>query len=437
MATKYWRPRAGAIPHIVTVTFGGTPAGTDTVTIDINDSPLTVTIASLTATTDVANAMAAAWSAQTATANLVEDETRNVGGAQLAEHSTIRCVAESNTVILTAIVPGVPFVITESKTGAVTIAQATTQVATGPNHIDDAANWSGGTLPIAAEPIVFDQGSVSALYGLSKFRDTTVDNSILITGDFAGSIGLPWWNASGYQEYRDRFFELYDTLGLRSIDVVAGSNGGTGNSSQVFRFDLQSQVWNEIHVNASVLGNQPRLEVHGGSVDLLSVDEGWVSIDPDDAEQSAGMTVDKVVIGKANGSTNNPNVSIGRLTAWNAADSPIDVLGGYVALHNLLDQGAPEGTPLTISGGMVRAVSDGDINAVVIKGGVFAWMGVGTANGTIDIWPHGTLDVSQDGRLKTAWGTVNGYHGATAMLGRQVPTITPVGCFLEDIKVSR
>ena len=440
MATKFWRPQAGAIPHIVTVTITGTPVAADTVTVEINNSSLTVTVGTLVATTDVANALAAAWSALTATANLVDDESRNVGGAQLPEHSTITAVAYSNTVVLTAKVPGVPFVAAVAKVGTVAIAQATTQTATGPNHADSADNWSGGTLPAAADTIVFDAGNVSCLYGLAYFRDATLDLGVRITGDFLGSIGLPWWNPAGYQEYRDRFFELYDTLGLRSLDVVAGVNGGTGGTSQVLRFDAQGQVWDEIRVlggmGSAASSGASRLEVHGGSVDLLSVDEGWVVIDPDDAQQSAGMTVDKVVIGKADGSNVNPRVSIGRLALWAAGDTPLDVLGGLVEIHNVLDPGTAEGLPLTISGGIVKVLADGDINVVTVKGGTFVWVGLGTQQGAMEVWGDGTVDLAWDGRLKT-YGTVTAHRGATFRLGRQLPTITPTGCFLEDINVSR
>ena len=439
MARNYWQPHAGAIPHVATVTFGGTPAATDTVTVTINNSSLTVTVGTLDATTDVADAFAAAWSAQDRTTGIVQDESRNVGGGQLPEFVGISAESISNTVVLTSKRPGHPFVVSTAKTGTVTISSSTTQAATGPHHADNADNWSDG-LPTSDDVLVLDAGSVSMLYGLDYLLTNTVDVDIVATGDFLGGIGLPWWNPAGYKEYLPRFLQLYDGAGARSLDVVPGQNGGQGSAAEALRFDLQSQTWDEIRVTGGMpsIGNSsfPRLQVHGGSVDLLSVDSGWVSIDPDDAEQTAGMTVDKILVGKSNDSSVDPWVSIGRLTAWNASDSPIDLIGGRLDLLNVVDPGTPEGTPITVTGGLLNILSDGDINAVTIKDGILNWVGLGTANGTIDVWPRGTLDLTGDGRAKS-FNTVNAYHGSTFKLGVQAPTLTPVGCNLEDLNVSR
>lgn len=437
MADKFWRPRAGAIPHIVTITFTGTPVLGDTVSVTINDSTLTMTVGDAIATTDVAVAFEAAWNALNRTGPLVGTESRNVGGQQLPEFATISALASSNTVVLTAKTIGVPFTVSTAKTGTVAIASAVTQTATSPNHVDAAENWSGGTLPGAGDRMVFDQGTVDAKYGLDYYRTNTLDVSVLVTGDYGGGIGLPWWNAAGYQEYQERFLQLYDIAGARSIDIVDGQNGGI--IRRPLRFDLQGQTWDEVRVLGGFNGTaNPAglVEVHGGSVDLLVINEGWVSTDPDDAEQTAGMTVDKVVIGKSNGSVSSPRAVVGRLTDWNASDTPVDVLGGLVDVHCLLDQGGPEATPLVITGGIVRALADGDIHDVTVKAGRFEWPGNGTSNGTLEIWTDGTLDMRGDGRAKT-FNAVNAYRDAKIYIGRQTPTITPQGCYLENINISR
>ena len=78
--------------------------------------------------------------------------------------------------------------------GAPAIAQvATTGTATtassGPEHWDDADNWSSGTIPANTDTIIVDNTAGSIKYGLDQ---TAVELVKLVFGPgFTGTLGLP------------------------------------------------------------------------------------------------------------------------------------------------------------------------------------------------------------------------------------------------------
>jgi len=90
----------------------------------------------------------------------------------------------------------------------------------GPNHWDDAANWSPSGVPATADHVRFEVGSSECLYGLDQNAVTLASLHIAMT--WTGKLGLPRINESGYHEYRTR--EL--TCGITSLIVGTGSGSG-------------------------------------------------------------------------------------------------------------------------------------------------------------------------------------------------------------------
>jgi hypothetical protein len=118
----------------------------------------------------------------------------------------------------------VPFTVASSVSGGTgTIgAVSTTTAATGPNFWDDADNWSGDTVPVDTDDVVFDFGSVSVLYGLDQSAISLT--SFKINKSYSGTIGLPESNANGYSEYRDTYLKIDSA----STEIGAGDGNGSG-----------------------------------------------------------------------------------------------------------------------------------------------------------------------------------------------------------------
>lgn len=438
MAIRHWQGKAGGQAQTFTITIADTWAGADTITITINTKTLVLIVGALTSTNDVAEALAAAINASSQTDGVVGTELRNVGGQQIPELTELVATVASNVVTLTGTTLGKPIAlaVSEVTAGDGTATLATTVIATGPNHADNANNWSGNTLPADGDTIRFDEGAVSCLYALDYFRTNSIALNFVRTGDYTGTIGLPATNADNssatYAEYRDRYLELYDAGDAKTIDFEAGDRGGSGGETYL---DLQGQTFAAL--NARDLGSistTPKLQVHGGTVSAFYMGLGECLVDPDDAQQTGGMTIDALIAG-AGGSESASLLTLGRLTEWASGGTAIAVRGCTLTLDCALDQGTPEATP-TIHTGTLVARGDGTVKNVTVRDGTFQWAAGGTANGTIDVWGDGTLDLTGDGRTKTFSGTINAHEGATILKGGHNPTITPVGCTVEDLNLT-
>lgn len=226
MADNRWEPKAGAVAQVDTVTVANTWAQNDTVTLTINSSDLLITIGTLTSTSQVATTIQQAWEGLTFTdtsASVVPEG----GGDDFAEHGEITATVSSAVVTLTHDTPGRPFLltVTEVTGGSGTATEATATAATGPNHADNTANWTAGTLPqaTASENVFIDNSDVSLLYGLDGWGGANTLDSFTIAASFTGDIGLPKLNPAGYVEYDS------DYLDVEATKVFIGNGEGTGS----------------------------------------------------------------------------------------------------------------------------------------------------------------------------------------------------------------
>lgn len=216
MATKYWVGRAASVAQVTKVVFSSI-VSTNTYTVTINGKSVSITATS-TSLGDLIDALVNAWNSS------AEPEHREMTAARREDPSLSGLQLTANTA-------GVPITVTASATtGTATVTQPT--AASGPNFWNVAANWSGGTLPVAADDLIVEDSSVSILYGLT---DTNNYASLTVNSSFTGTIGLPEVNASQYPEYRTQYL----TLGTGSaITVTLGYGAGTFSSR--IRLDVQS-----------------------------------------------------------------------------------------------------------------------------------------------------------------------------------------------------
>jgi hypothetical protein len=225
MATTRWVGKAAATYHVVTVAVGGTIEAGDLFALTMNGKTLSVAAPS-TSGSATATAIVTAWNA--------------LSSSLYPEFAQVTASANSADVVLTNDAAGIPFEITaattESNGGAAdsqTFVATTTTTATGPYHWDNAANWSGGAVPVNGDVVYIEGTSTSIRYGLAQSAVTLA--ALYIEADFTGSIGLPETNTSSsaaYPEYRAR--EL--AIGATILRV----GGGEGQGSPLIRLNTGS-----------------------------------------------------------------------------------------------------------------------------------------------------------------------------------------------------
>ena len=212
MANRIW---IGQAP-LVTQESRATPANVeigDIFTLTLNTKTLSFTATAATVA-NVTAGLTAAWNALT-----------SAGG--YPEFEEITASDQTTYVKLLCDTSGLPFTVTGSATngGAAateTLTMSTPTAATGPNHWDNAKNWSGNAVPIAADDVYIDNSAVSILYGLAQSAVTLT--SLTITNRYTGYIGLPTRNAGGYEEYR----ATYMAISATTLTVGEGAGNGSG-----------------------------------------------------------------------------------------------------------------------------------------------------------------------------------------------------------------
>lgn len=154
MADCRWKGKALARAEVQTLTLGGTWQAGDTITFAIPDTSsgkqFTLTIGATVTTTAIGTAIAEAWNAANGD-DLATDYSATEYGANIPEFDEITAAAASSTTVtFTHDTKGTPFTLAVSRVTAVSgsVSLTTTTAATGPNHWDNAVNWSGSALPV-------------------------------------------------------------------------------------------------------------------------------------------------------------------------------------------------------------------------------------------------------------------------------------------------
>jgi hypothetical protein len=312
-ATVRWTGAAQDVRQVDTITVTGTWATGDTATLTINHKSLTVTVGAATSTSNVADILARAVDAASATEDLAGTESRNFGGGEIGEFAELDASASGAVLTLSSATAGVPFTLTRSEAtagdgalGAVTSVTA----ATGKNWLDNPANWEGGAFPTAGDTARFDTGDVDVLYGLDELRTQADNVDVTVTGDYTGQIGLPPTRAVGeleYVEYRPRYLQFYSTAQGANVTITEGALGLTTQGS--LRIEGEGQAIGAITISGGrgAASAVPNIFVAGGDVGTINITKGSVSLDPYEAEIAAGDSLQpdtQLAVGRSdNGAT--------------------------------------------------------------------------------------------------------------------------------------
>jgi hypothetical protein len=369
MAVTNWLARALATAQVVTLTPGGTIEVGDIFIVTINGKSVSYA-ATGTTIASVATGLAAALSASTIT-----------------EFAAITWADSTTHVTGTANTAGVPFTVSVSTTesngdpaDAQTFIAATTTAATGPNHWDNAINWSGGAVPVNGDiaNVNLDFGSV--LYGLAQSAVTLAELNIFSAGDTQNTVGLPKVNAEGYTEY----LADYLAIGFTACRIDCGSPRVKLDAGSV-QFELEI-----LRTGQSQETGTPAVLIKGtNAANVADVVQGEAGFGYFDGESFAGASL-----------TIGPDASV--KTGIGA------VIADTVSTGTLLFQGT--GTNLECDGGVTEIRGEPGLSTLVCSGGETQGKFGGTVADVV-VGP-GTLDVSLDNTPRT-FGTCTLRIGGT------------------------
>lgn len=348
-ATKTWIGNAAAVPQISTITVANTWATADTATVTINGKALVVTIGANVTTAQVATAIKEAFMASKRLDGTAStDATSNAGGAQFGEFMEMSATVSGSVVTLIGVTPGKPvtLAVSESTAGSGTLALATPQSASGPNHWDNAKNWDSGTVPASDDIVVFRDSAVSCLYGLPN---ATLEVTFNVYQSYEGQIGLPVVNTDNrsapYYEYRQRYVRLDDAGGGSDIAHRFGL-GKDGKGSPLINVKHSTVKCSPIvyntgkppagsaskALNLCCTANTSTLNIMDGSVDYGSQDSGTsafqtVTQNGGDSRGIAGMVA-----------TGNINHNGGTSTVGGTTAIIVVARGGTIRIENQTGQ---------------------------------------------------------------------------------------------------
>lgn len=349
MAKPRFIGAAQAISQIDELTVSGTFAAGETLTIKVAEKSVTYTCGASETTTTVATEL-------TTLCNASSD----------AEFKEITW--ESASAVITATSDaGVPVTITCSDTAASgAIALVNQQAATGPNHWDNAANWSTGAVPVNSDEVFIEETNAAVLYGLPT--------SALSLAKFVhklGQLGLPQRNVSGYAEYRTKRAQITCT------DVQIGK--AAGNGPTLCRLDLDTS-----NATVVVFGSTARSDIP--CVDLLI--------------NHASATVSAISGQVGIAASGDETSTVGTVRA--AAGSAVQI-GPGVTLTTMLSAGnsevAASVTNLTVDQGNTTLVGTATVGTLEVRDGTLINKSTGTIT-TANVGP-GVLDCAQDIRTRT------------------------------------
>lgn len=434
MAVKRWIGGAVAVADVWTITVANTWASGDTVTISVGNKDLVITLGASASTlvadiaTQIANAINAADNTTAGTGF-----TWSHGGQQFREFTEFSAAAVGAVVTITALTAGVPIglVVTEVTAGDGTATEANTVPATGPNHLDNADNWLGGSLPVDNDDVYFDTGNVSVFYGLTYFRANAIDVNMYVTNDWLGQLGLGpvrTNDAGDYGEYRQRYFQVRGTA--KVLQVLPGVNGSTSQGS--LYIDLQDQASCAVSILArrGQVATVPSVFLAGSSTSSAMSSEtvitaGTVSIEPDDAPTTAGNEFwpSDLTIGTGASGSTDCIVYIGAKTRL-AEGITLTVNGGTVVSYSPTLEGAEE-IDVVVNGGSLELAAQGDEHIVTVAPGATLFLsGYGSVT---RIFGRGIVDFRRGTGLKTCTD-VKLYGGSSYYGPYKTNVLQLVGC---------
>ena len=331
----------------------------------------------------------------------------------------------TDTITLTANVAGVPFTATSSVSGggSGTIGSVTTSTeATGPNHWDEAENWSTGAVPVSTDTVYIRASTQPICWGLDQ---SAVDlGAIFIDQTFTGKIGLrrdqfatsadAAATASSVPEYRQSYLDI----GYDACDIGLQRGPGTANGSTRIKLDNDKAGASETRIHNTASAG----ESNKAAVLLLAANAG-ADVEVRNAPGGVGLATDEPGETSTFGditvtdTTTTSNVYVGEgvtLSNWsqrggaNELNAAADITSVQTDGGTLLLEGDYTVTTFTQNGGTTTDNhTDGTaiITTLNLNGGTLDLTGRRLASRTITTVNHegGSLQADYSKLVITTW----------------------------------
>lgn len=390
MATVRWRGDQKNVAQINTITPASVTIG-NTFSVTINGKSITFTATAAT----VANV----------TAGLVALLNASV----IPEFAEITWTDSTTKITATADTAGKPFTQTSSSadgTGSAGHANvtATATACVSCNDANDAANWSGGSLPTNSDDVFIQDSSVSLLYNLGSLSAVTL-TSLTIDDTFTGDIGLPQMTDSGYYEYRATEFAIGATT------CTIGRNDSSGSGRIRLNFGSVQTTLNILDTGSASSTGDYAVRWRGTHAsNVVNIVKGELGIAPDAGQTAAIATLN---IGYVDSQDQDVKLYAGSgvtLTTVNMNGGQVVIAGGTAAATTI-NQTAGDLT-----------IYNGTVTTLAVDGGVCNYHSAGTVT-TAAVGSDATLDCSQNVRTRTIT-TLKLYKGATFLDPFRTCTLT-------------
>jgi hypothetical protein len=414
MATIYWKGDADAVPQVTTIQITADDAAT-TYRVTIGGVDVEV-VGSGTGVNDTATALQAA---------LADTATLPPAGGDHPYFEAITWTVATDTVTGTAATAGVPFVVTTSVTGGTgTIgAPSTTTASSGPNDWSTADNWSGGSVPGAADEVIFEDNGVNVCWGLDQSAAGTL-TSLTVDKSYTGKIGLNYrafaTSSDGDTtdttklEYRDVY------LNFRCSNVSLGPVTGTGSpaGSQRIMLDLGS-----VASTVEVFGTASKSAEVGRNAVRLLASSASTTLDVRDAPGGVGVAAE--VPGETSTISSATCVDPSTGTKVEIGEGTTITTFTQTGGTNLL-RAAATVTTVTVEAGTLTIEADQTVTTLEARGGTVFANNVPSAGNAITTlnMDGGTVDATRSAVART-WATVNlNEAGSSLTFDPDVLTIT-------------
>ena len=159
MATRRWIGAAADVKQVDTLAVTGTWTTNDTLTLTVNNVAFTLTALASVTTAQVATALKQAFNGESLTDAASFSYSPSYANV-IGVFAELVASVSSSTVTFTGRNGGVSVSMTASEgaaSGGITFTNVT--AATGKNWFSNQDNWSGNTVPVDGDDIVFDSGS--------------------------------------------------------------------------------------------------------------------------------------------------------------------------------------------------------------------------------------------------------------------------------------
>lgn len=387
MATRTWIGGAEAVAQVNTWLFAGTWEATDVINVTMGTHTVSVVAGSTVAATVASTVQAA------------------LDSSELPEFTEVTWTVNSATITGTAVTAGKSFIATFATTetgggaaddqtinGSASSTGTAVTANTGPNSADSAQNWTGATLPVNSDTIIFADSDVDCTEGLTALAALT-GITLKQFMSYTGDLGLPTYNdAGGYYEYRQRYLQL-DGATLLELGL------GEGPGSPRFMLDLKATAFtaNAYNSGPPSSGEEVATFLKGTHTsNVLTVNKGRIGVAAYPGEASALATLNV-------GYRDNP-----------AGDAFVICGAGVTALATINQSGGicrteTNSTTLNQTDGEHYRLGTCTLGTLNLDGGACRYLSSGTLT-TANVGSGGNLDFRQDSRTRTVTNT-NLYSG--------------------------